>query len=47
MTYEFERFTLGAGVQYIERDVPVVSDLVVGEETERATALFVEGGFTF
>lgn len=47
VTYEFERFTLGAGVQYIERDVPVVSDLVVGEETERATALFVEGGFTF
>ena len=47
VTYEFDRFTLGAGVQYIERDVPIVTDLVVGEETERATALFVEGGFTF
>lgn len=47
VSYEFDRFTLGTGVQYIERTVPIATGLVVGEETEKATAFFVEGGFTF
>lgn len=47
ISYEFDRFTLGTGVQYIERTVPIATGLVVGEETEKATAIFVEGGFTF
>ena len=47
ISYEFDRFTLGTGVQYIERTVPIATGLVVGEETEKATAFFVEGGFTF
>jgi len=34
-------------VQYIERSVPQVTGLVIGEETEKATSIFVEGGFTF
>ena len=47
VSYEFDRFTLGTGVQYIERTVPLATGGVVGREKEKATALFVEGGFTF
>jgi len=47
VSYEFDRFTLGTGVQYIERTVPIATGLDVGQEKEKATALFVEGGFTF
>ena len=47
ISYEFDRFTLGAGVQYIERTVPRATDLTIGEDEEKATALFIEGGFTF
>lgn len=47
VSYEFDRFTLGTGVQYIERNVPVETGGVVTSEKEKATALFVEGGFTF
>ena len=47
-SYDFnEAFTLGAGVQYSERDVPVVNGALVGERTDDALAIFVEGGFTF
>ncbi len=46
-TYEFNKFTLGTGVQYIERSAPVLSGLVLNSEKEKATALFVEGGFKF
>lgn len=47
VSYEFDRFTLGTGVQYIERRVPLATGGVVSSEKEKATALFVEGGFTF
>jgi len=47
VSYEFNKFTVGTGVQYIERTVPQVTGLVVGENTEKATSIFVEGGFTF
>lgn len=42
-----ERFRVGAGAQYIDRTVPNVTGGVVGETSEDALALFVEGGFTF
>ena len=47
ISYEFDRFTLGAGAQYIERTVPRATGLTIGEDEEKATALFIEGGFTF
>ena len=47
-SYDFnDKFTLGTGVQYSERDVPVVNGALVGERTDDALAIFVEGGFTF
>ena len=47
VTYDFNRFTLGTGVQYVDRDVPVVSGGVRNLERERAAAFFIEGGFKF
>ena len=47
VSYEFDKFTLGTGVQYIDRDVPVVTGGVRNLESERAAALFIEGGFRF
>jgi len=46
-TYEFDKFTLGTGVQYIERSAPVLNGLVLSDRTEKATSIFVEGGFKF
>lgn len=46
-----ERFTLGTGVQYVERRVPGVTTINGAEtltrNTERAASVFVEGGVTF
>jgi len=47
VTREFNKFTLGTGVQYIERTVPFATGGVVTSEKEKATALFIEGGFKF
>ena len=47
VTYDFDRFTLGTGVQYVDRDVPVVTGGVRNLESERAAAFFIEGGFKF
>jgi len=47
VSYEFDRFTVGTGVQYIERTVSQVTGLDVGETTEDATSIFVEAGFKF
>jgi len=47
VTREFNKFTLGTGVQYIERTTPFAVGGVVSSEKEKATALFVEGGFKF
>ena len=44
---EFERFTLGAGVQYIERTTPLATGNIISSQKEDATALFIEGGFKF
>ena len=48
VSYTFrDRFTLGAGVQYADRETlrDVAGTAVLGSES--ATALFIEGGFTF
>lgn len=42
-----EAFTLGTGIQYSERDVPIQDGAVTGSRTDDALAIFVEGGFTF
>jgi len=47
VTREFNKFTLGTGVQYIERTTPFATGGVVRSQKEKATALFVEGGFKF
>ena len=44
---EFDKFTLGTGVQYIERTTPLAAGNVITSQKEKATALFVEGGFKF
>ena len=44
---EFDKFTLGTGVQYIERTTPLATGNIVSSQKEKATALFVEGGFKF
>jgi len=45
--YEFDKFTLGAGVQYIDRNVPLAAGGTLGTVSEDATAVFIEGGFKF
>ena len=47
VTREFNKFTLGTGVQYIERTTPFATGGVVASQKEKATALFIEGGFKF
>ena len=47
LTYDFNKFTVGAGAQYIERETLGVLGSVATPQKEKATALFIEGGFTF
>jgi len=47
VSYDIGQFRLGTGVQYIDRRVPVATAGVINRTSEKATALFVEGGFTF
>ena len=47
VTYEFDKFTLGTGVQYIERETPFVVGGIRELRKEDATAFFIEGGFKF
>ncbi|MEP3889113.1 MAG: porin [Hellea sp.] len=44
---EFDKFSLGTGVQYIERTTPFATGNIVSSQKEKATAIFVEGGFKF
>ena len=44
---EFDKFSLGAGVQYIERETPFSTAGIITRQEEKATALFIEGGFKF
>lgn len=47
LTYDFNKFTVGAGAQFIERETQAFDGAVVSTQTENAMALFVEGGFKF
>lgn len=47
VTYDVGKYRLGAGVQYIDRDVPIAPGGVLGFANEEAAALFVEAGITF
>ena len=42
-----ERFSLGAGVQYIDRDTPFVTNNIITEQNEKAYGLFIEGRVNF
>lgn len=47
VTYDFDKFTLGTGVQYVDREV---NGLELGIPTtldQKATSVFVQGGFKF
>lgn len=46
-TYDFEKFTLGAGVQYIERKSPVETLGTIDIEKEKATSIFIQGAIDF
>jgi len=46
-TYEFEKFTLGTGVQYIDRDIQGVTGGVLTPLDQKATSVFIQGGFKF
>jgi predicted porin len=47
LTYDFDKFRVGAGAQYIERETQGLSGTTVSPQKEKATALFIEGGFEF
>lgn len=47
VTYDFEKFTLGTGVQYVDRDVQGLVGGVPTTLDQRATSVFVQGGFKF
>lgn len=47
VSYDFNKFTLGAGAQFIEREVQAFNGVAVLPQKDKATALFVEGGFKF
>ena len=46
--YDFsDRYSLGAGVQYVDRSVPLNTGGIITEEDERGIGIFVEGKVTF
>ena len=46
--YDFtDRFSFGAGAQYVDRTVPVASGGIVTDTREEALGLFIEGKVTF
>ena len=47
LSYEFDRYTLGTGIQYTDRDVRVSSGTVVTQETQDAAGIFIEGAVKF
>ena len=47
LSYEFDRYTIGTGLQYTDRDVPVSTGTVVTQETQDAAGIFVEGAVKF
>lgn len=47
ISYDFGKFRLGSGVQYVSRKVPLINAGALGQRKEEATALFIEGGIKF
>ncbi len=47
LSYDLGRFTLGSGVQYITRTVPILTPTGRDARRENATAVFVEAGVDF
>ncbi|WP_418152412.1 porin [Litorimonas sp. RW-G-Af-16] len=47
VTYDFDKFTVGTGVQHIQRKSTALNAGIVEIEKQEATALFIEGGFKF
>jgi len=48
VTYDFKKFTLGTGVQYVDREVSGLDDLgALTTLDQKAASVFVQGGFKF
>ena len=47
VTYDFDKFTLGTGVQYVDRSVDGLIGGVPTTLDQKATSVFVQGGFKF
>lgn len=47
VSYDFDKFRLGTGVQYINRKTPFDTGVAIVRRSDKAVALFVEGGVRF
>ena len=47
VTYDFNKFTLGTGVQYVDRDVNGLVDGLPTQLDQKATSVFIQAGFKF
>ena len=47
ITYDFDKFTLGTGVQYVDRTVNGVDNGLLVPLDQKAASIFVQGGFKF
>ena len=47
VTYDFNKFTLGTGVQYVDREVNGVALGIPTTLDQKATSVFIQGGFKF
>ena len=47
VTYDFKKFTLGTGVQYVDRSVSGIENGLPTTLDQKAASVFVQGGFKF
>ncbi len=47
ITYDFDKITIGTGVQYIDRTTSIFDGAGITRQSEDATAIFIETGFKF
>ncbi len=47
VSYDFGKFRLGSGIQYIDRKTPVNTLGGIVSQSDKATAIFIEGGVKF
>ena len=47
ITYDFKKFTLGTGVQYVDRSVSGIENGLPATLDQKAASVFVQGGFKF